>query len=200
MWIGSFHPCLPRTTNYSYITPLTYTHNTPTPVQTVGCIVMGNVSDRYGRRPVMLCCLAASFCSLSVVARARTLPQVINEPTNEGSIYGWSCVSIFFLATAVCMHEGHRPIRSLNSPPSFLPHNTKKVALGRVIGGMFGGFVPLAQSAVADLTPVEGRAKFLGRIQVRGQPRLMVCGLLHMCMRVCRTQYAHLTTPLPIYL
>ncbi len=42
----------------------------------VGCIVMGNVSDRHGRRPVMLCCLAASFCSLSVVARARTLPQV----------------------------------------------------------------------------------------------------------------------------
>jgi len=32
---------------------------------------------------------------------------------------------------------------------------------------MFGGFVPLAQSAVADLVPVEGRAKFLGRIQVR---------------------------------
>jgi MFS family permease len=52
-------------------------------------------------------------------------------------------------------------------------HNTKKLALGRVIGGMFGGFVPLAQSAVADLTPVEGRAKFLGRIQVGG--------LLHMC-------------------
>jgi MFS family permease len=42
----------------------------------VGCIVMGNVSDKYGRRPVMLCCLAASFCSLSVVARAKTLPQV----------------------------------------------------------------------------------------------------------------------------
>jgi hypothetical protein len=29
--------------------------------------------------------------------------------------------------------------------------------------------VPLAQSAVADLVPVEGRAKFLGRIQVGGE-------------------------------
>lgn len=44
--------------------------------QTIGCIIMGGVSDRFGRRPVMLCCLAASFCSLSVVARAKTLPQV----------------------------------------------------------------------------------------------------------------------------
>ncbi|TFJ86976.1 hypothetical protein NSK_001310 [Nannochloropsis salina CCMP1776] len=82
--------------------------------QTIGCIVMGSISDRCGRRQVMLCCLMASFVSLSLVARAKTLPQV---------------------------------------------------AIGRVIGGMFGGFVPLAQSAVADLVPVEGRAKFLGRIQ-----------------------------------
>ncbi|KAM3569762.1 hypothetical protein VYU27_008142 [Nannochloropsis oceanica] len=82
--------------------------------QTMGCIVMGSISDKYGRRQVMLCCLVASFVSLSLVARAKTLPQV---------------------------------------------------AFGRVIGGMFGGFVPLAQSAVADLVPVEGRAKFLGRIQ-----------------------------------
>lgn len=96
MWIGSLHPCLAnvfslaRTTNYSYIIPHTYTHNPPTPVQTVGCIVMGNISDRYGRRPVMLCCLAASFCSLSVVARARALPQVINQ----GRIDVWMVVRV----------------------------------------------------------------------------------------------------------
>lgn len=42
-----------------------------------------------------------------------------------------------------------------------------QVAFGRVLGGMFGGFVPVAQSAVADLCPVEYRPKFLGRIQVQ---------------------------------
>lgn len=61
-------------------------------------------------------------------------------------------------------------------PTSTQTNKRKQVALGRVIGGMCGGFVPLAQSAVADLCPVEGRAKFLGRIQVR----------LVMCLHVTR--------------
>lgn len=44
-----------------------------------------------------------------------------------------------------------------------------QVALGRILGGVFGGFVPLAQSCVADLCDVESRPKFLGRVQV-GEP------------------------------
>jgi hypothetical protein len=42
-----------------------------------------------------------------------------------------------------------------------------QVCVGRMLGAMFGGFVPVAQSCVADLCPVDARPKFLGRVQVR---------------------------------
>ena len=81
--------------------------------QSVGCIAMGRMSDRHGRRPVLLCCLAASTLSYLCVSRARTLPQV---------------------------------------------------ALARIIVGSFGGLTPVMQSCVADVSPLEERPKYLGRI------------------------------------
>ncbi len=41
--------------------------------QTVGCMVMGMVSDRYGRKPVLSACLAASALSLCVPSVGRLL-------------------------------------------------------------------------------------------------------------------------------
>ena len=80
---------------------------------TVGCLVMGRISDRHGRRPVLLCCLAASSLSLLCVSHCRTLLQV---------------------------------------------------GLARIIVGMFGGLNPVMQSCVADVSSLQDRPKFLGRI------------------------------------
>lgn len=45
--------------------------------QMIGCLVMGRVSDQYGRRPVMLLYLLASTLSYINMARAKTVTQVI---------------------------------------------------------------------------------------------------------------------------
>jgi MFS family permease len=44
--------------------------------QAIGCIVMGRVSDKYGRKVVLLCCLTASFISYTFVSRAQTVIQI----------------------------------------------------------------------------------------------------------------------------
>jgi hypothetical protein len=81
--------------------------------QMIGCLVMGRVSDKYGRRIVLLLCLLASSISYAFVSKAKTLPGV---------------------------------------------------ALARIICGSFGGLVPIMQSCVADVSHVDDRPKYLGRI------------------------------------
>lgn len=81
--------------------------------QMIGCLVMGRVSDKYGRRIVLLLCLLASSVSYAFVSKAKTLPGL---------------------------------------------------ALARIICGSFGGLVPIMQSCVADVSHVDDRPKYLGRI------------------------------------
>jgi DHA1 family tetracycline resistance protein-like MFS transporter len=82
--------------------------------QTLGCAVMGGVSDRFGRKPVLLGCLVGSFLSNLIVSQSTSLPQV---------------------------------------------------TFGRIVGGIMGGMTPIAQSAIADVVPLELRPKFMGRLQ-----------------------------------
>eukprot|EP01038_Epipyxis_sp_PR26KG_P006517 gene6517-8957_t len=81
--------------------------------QTIGCIVMGRISDIYGRKIVLLCCLLASSLSYFFISKATSLPMV---------------------------------------------------AMARIVSGSFGGLIPIMQSSVADVSPVNDRPKYIGRI------------------------------------
>lgn len=75
--------------------------------------VMGNLSDRFGRRPVLLIALAGLSIDYLLLALAGTIPLIF---------------------------------------------------LGRVISGVFGGSYGAAQSAIADITAPEDRAKTFGYV------------------------------------
>jgi len=82
-------------------------------VQMIGCIIMGRMSDLYGRRVSLLLCLGASSVSYFFVSRATTLTAFI---------------------------------------------------LARMISASFGGMLPIMQSAVADISSIDDRPKYIGRI------------------------------------
>ena len=73
--------------------------------------ILGNLSDRYGRRPIMLISL------------------------------GGLAVDYLFLAVA---------------------HTLPLIFIGRILSGAFGGSYSTAMAAIADITPVEERAKTFG--------------------------------------
>ncbi len=81
--------------------------------QSIGCIIMGRVSDIYGRKPVTVICLFASMLSYIFLAHANSLMGM---------------------------------------------------AVARIVSGSFGGLLPIMQSAVADVSSLNDRPKYLGRI------------------------------------
>lgn len=81
--------------------------------QTIGCLVMGRISDSFGRKVVLITCLLASTISYFSVSHSKTILAL---------------------------------------------------ALSRIISGSFGGLVPVLQSSVADVAPLEERPKYIGRI------------------------------------
>jgi DHA1 family multidrug resistance protein-like MFS transporter len=82
-------------------------------IQMIGCIIMGRMSDLYGRRVCLLLCLGASSVSYFFVSRATTLTAFV---------------------------------------------------LARMISASFGGMLPIMQSAVADISNIDDRPKYMGRI------------------------------------
>jgi MFS transporter, DHA1 family, tetracycline resistance protein len=79
----------------------------------VSAPVLGNLSDRFGRRPILLASLAGLAVDYLLLAIAHTLPLIF---------------------------------------------------VGRVLSGVFGGSYSTAMAAIADITPVEARAKTFGFI------------------------------------
>lgn len=80
--------------------------------QLVGAPVCGRLSDRYGRRPVILLCLVGTAASFVLLGAARSLGQLF---------------------------------------------------VSRILSGLFGGNLSVAQAYVADVTPLRRRAKALGQ-------------------------------------
>ena len=66
----------------SMIVSLTYL------AQMIGCLVMGPVSDRYGRRPVLLLCLLASCLSYTAVSHSHSVYQVLFARLISSSLGG----------------------------------------------------------------------------------------------------------------
>lgn len=56
--------------------------------QMVGCLVVGRISDAYGRRPVLLLCLFASSLSYFSIARSNTVLAVALSRIISGSFGG----------------------------------------------------------------------------------------------------------------
>jgi len=81
--------------------------------QLVGSALLGRLSDRYGRRPILLLSLFGS--SLSMVL-------------------------------------------------SGLSGSLMALSVARGLAGLFGGSIATAQAYIADVTPREGRAKYMGRL------------------------------------
>ena len=119
--------------------------------QSVGCIAMGRMSDRHGRRPVLLCCLAASALSYLCVSRARTLPQVALARIIVGSFGGLTPVMQSCVADVS-------------------PQEERPKYLGRIMATLGAGFVlgPALSAAVPGLTTRE---------KIRLSALLPLCGL-----------------------
>eukprot|EP01032_Pedospumella_encystans_P026045 gene26045-29419_t len=92
--------------------------------QMAGVLVMGKVSDQYGRRFVMLACLAASSLSYFCVSCAESLPAVALARVISGALGGLMPVVQSAVADATALSER----------PKFLGRISATFGLGFALG------------------------------------------------------------------
>lgn len=118
--------------------------------QTVGCIVMGNVSDMYGRRLVLLMCLAASSLSYFCVSRAHTLVGVALARVISGSFGGLVPV----------MQSCVADVAAADDRPKYLGRIMATFGAGFVLGpalsAMLPGLSTRQKIRLAGLLPLSG--------------------------------------------
>ena len=99
--------------------------------QFVGAPILGRLSDRYGRRPILLLSVGGTFVGFLLLGLA--------EPLGRG----------------------------LGQFLTLVPPNTSILAilfLSRILGGLTGGNISVAQAYISDVTDEKDRAKGLGLI------------------------------------
>jgi len=99
--------------------------------QLIGSPILGRLSDRYGRRPVLLFSVAGTFTGFLLLAFA--------EPVGQGiaNIFAPAAANVFILAM---------------------------LFISRILDGLTGGNITVAQAYIADITDESNRAKSLGMI------------------------------------
>mmetsp|Transcript_16818 Transcript_16818/g.37887 ORF Transcript_16818/g.37887 Transcript_16818/m.37887 type:complete len:721 (+) Transcript_16818:73-2235(+) len=109
--------------------------------QMAGCIVMGRVSDLYGRRAVLIACLAASTASYLLVSQARTLPAVALARLVAGSLGG--LLPVMQACVADCA--------PLDERPKYLGRIMATFGLGFVLGPALNAVLPRSLSTPAKI-------------------------------------------------
>lgn len=100
--------------------------------QMLGVLVMGKVSDLYGRRFVMLACLAASSMSYWCVSHATSLPMVALARVISGSLGGLMPIVQSAVADST----------SLVDRPKFLGRVSATFGLGFALGPVLNTLLP----------------------------------------------------------
>jgi MFS family permease len=120
--------------------------------QTIGCIVMGRVSDRYGRKIVLFMCLAASSLSYFCVSKARTLTGVALARIIAGSFGGLVPV----------MQSCVADVSSQDDRPKYLGRIMATFGMGFVLGpavsALAAGFSTRHKIRLSGLLPLTGLA------------------------------------------
>lgn len=99
--------------------------------QLVGAPMLGRLSDRYGRRPVLLFSVAGTFLGFLLLGLAEPAGRALSALVAPGA------VNIAILAM---------------------------LFLSRILDGLTGGNITVAQAYIADITDEQNRAKSLGLI------------------------------------
>ena len=118
--------------------------------QMIGCLVMGQISDKYGRRVVLFMCLVASSLSYFCVSKARTLTGVALARIIAGSCGGLvpimqSCVA---------------DVSSQSERPKYLGRIMATFGMGFVLGpalsALMPGFSTRQKIRMSGLLPLTG--------------------------------------------
>ena len=100
--------------------------------QMIGCLVMGQISDRYGRRVVLFMCLIASSISYFCVSKARTLTGVALARIIAGSCGGLVPV----------MQSCVADVSSQKERPKYLGRIMATFGMGFVLGPALSALMP----------------------------------------------------------
>ena len=100
--------------------------------QMIGCLVMGQISDIYGRRVVLFICLLASSLSYVCISKAHTLVGVACARIISGSFGGLAPV----------MQSCVADVSSLSERPKYLGRITATFGMGFVLGPLISAMVP----------------------------------------------------------
>ena len=118
--------------------------------QMIGCLVMGQISDRYGRRVVLFMCLIASSISYFCVSKARTLTGVALARIIAGSCGG--LVPVMQSCVADVSNQKERP--------KYLGRIMATFGMGFVLGpglsALLPGFSTRQKIRMSGLLPLSG--------------------------------------------